>query len=199
MIKIAKLNTKGKSKWTATIKQMTQRIFQNLPNEEIDLAQLVREPTLKEDIMERFKPSDEIITCGSCHKESKISRVKFLLETFDATTKCSGCNNNLPVKSWQCACNKPWHQCEKHCRAGEVFRRLNANKAKQKKEDAELGRDPKRMQKQIKRELNALQRGVEIHTSRTETVTMRPKYSNVLSVGVNPNFLSLNLKRRFGR
>ena len=55
--------------------------------EEIDLARLVREPTLKEDIMERFKPSDEIITCGTCHKETKLSRDKFLLETFDATTK----------------------------------------------------------------------------------------------------------------
>ena len=142
--------------------------------------------------MDKFKPSDEIITCGSCHKETKISRVKFLLETLDATTKCSG--------SWQCVCNKPWHQCEKHCRAGEVFRRLNSNKAKSKKEDAELGRDPKRMQKQIKRELNAMQRGVEPSANnRTETVTMRPKYNNVLSVGVNPNFLSLNLKRRFGR
>ena len=141
----------------------------------------------------------QIITCGTCHKETKLSRVKLLFETIDATTKCSGCNKNLPVKSWQCACNKPWHQCEKHCRAGEVFRRLSCNKAKQKREDAELGRDPKRMQKQTKRELNALQRGIEPSANnRTETVTMRPKYNNVFSVGVNPNFLSLNLKRRFG-
>ena len=115
---------------------MTQRIFHNIPNEEIDLDQLEKETTFKEDIMERFKPADEIITCGECHKESKISRVKFLLETLDATTKCSGCNKNLPVKNWLCACNKPWHLCDKHCRAGEVFRRLNANKAKPKKEDA---------------------------------------------------------------
>ena len=196
---MAKLNTKGKPKWTATIKQMNQQLFHNLPNEEINLAELVKETTLKEDIMERFKTSDEIITCGSCHKESKISRNKFLLETLDAKTKCSGCNKSLPVKMWHCACYKPWYQCEKHCKAGKVFRRLNANKAKQKKEDEELGRDPKFMQKQIKRELNALQKGEEPSANnKTETVTMRPKYNDVLSVGVNPNFLSPSLKRRFG-
>ena len=34
-IKMAKLNTKGKPKWTATIKQLTQHIFHNLSNEGI--------------------------------------------------------------------------------------------------------------------------------------------------------------------
>ena len=113
------------------------------------------------------------------------------LNVVDATTTCQ-----LEI-GYACATQQ---LCETHCRAGEVFKRLNAKKAKLKKEDAELGRDPKRMQKQLKRELNALQTGVEISTgSRNATVTMRPKYNSVLSVGVNPNFLSESLKRRFGR
>ena len=73
-----------------------------------------------------------------------------MLETLDATTKCSGCNKNLPIKSWKCFCNKTWHECDKHCRAGEVFRRLNEKKNKLKKDDAELARDPKKIQKQLK-------------------------------------------------
>ena len=77
---MAKLNTKGKPKRTATIKQMNHGIFHNLPNEELDLAELVKEPTLKEDIMERFKPSDEIITCGSCHKEIKSAETNSCLK-----------------------------------------------------------------------------------------------------------------------
>ena len=187
----AKINAKGKPKWAATINKLSVRISHQITNEEIDLDQLEKETTLKEDIIKRFEPADEFITCGVCHKESKISRIEFLLETLDATTKCSGCSKNLPVKNWVCLCNKPWHECEKHCRAGEVFRRLNAKNAKLKREDVELGRDPKRMQKQFKRELNALQTGVEISTSsRDASLTMRPKYNSVLSVGVNPNFLS---------
>ena len=87
-----------------------------------------KEATFKEDIIERLVPADEFIMCGICHKETKISRIKFLLETLDATTKSSGCNKNLPVKGWLCLCNKPWHECDKHRRAGEVFRRLNAKK-----------------------------------------------------------------------
>ena len=67
--------------------------------------------------------ADEIITGGNCHKESKISRVKFRLELLDATTKCSGCKKNLPVKRWKCLCSKSWHECDKHCRAGEVVKR----------------------------------------------------------------------------
>ena len=35
---------------------MNQQIFHNIPNEEINLAELVKETTMKEDIMERFKP-----------------------------------------------------------------------------------------------------------------------------------------------
>ena len=109
-----------------------------MSNEEIALDQLEKESTLKEDIIERLEPADEFISCGICHKEIKISRIKFLPETLDATTKCSGCNKNLPVKSWKCLCNQPWHECDKHCRAGEVFRRLNEKKAKLKKDNAEL-------------------------------------------------------------
>ena len=131
---MAKLNTKGKPKWMASITQMKKQIFLNLTNEEINLTELVKETTKKENIMETFKESDEIITCDVCYKESQIGRNKFLLETLDAKTNCSGCEKNQPVKMWQCACNKPWYQCEKHCRAGEVFRPLNAKRAKEKKE-----------------------------------------------------------------
>ena len=117
-----------------------------MAKEEINLAELVKETTKKEDIIETFKASYEIITCGSCHKESKISRNKFQFETLDAKTMCSGCESNQLVKIWQCACHKPWYQCEKHCRAGEVCRRLNAKRAKEKKEAKAQGRDPKLMQ-----------------------------------------------------
>ena len=81
-------------------------------NEEISVEQLVKEITKKVDIIETFKDFDEIITCGVCYKESKISRNKFDLETLDAKTMCSGCEIKQPVKIWQCACNKPWYQCE---------------------------------------------------------------------------------------
>ena len=130
-----------------------------------------------------------------------MSRDKFLLETLDAKTNCSGCEKNQPVKMWQCACNIPWYQCDKHCRAGEVFRRLNAKRAKEKQKEAkERGPDPKLMQKQMKRELNALQRGEEPAAKKqAENLHMRPKYKEVLSVGASPNFLSPNLKKRFGR
>ena len=69
-----------------------------------------------------------------------------------------------------------------------------------KKEAKERGRDPKLMQKQIKRKFNALQGGEEPAAKKeTENLHMRPKYKEVLSVGVNPNFLSPNFERRFGR
>ena len=113
---------------------------------------------------------------------------------------CSGCQISQPVRIWQCACSKPWYQCEKHCRAGKVFRRLNAKRAKEKKEAKEQGRAPKLMQKQLKRELNALQKGEEPPAKKeAENLYMRPKYKEVLRVSVNPNFLSPNLKKRFGR
>ena len=108
-----------------------------------------KEATFKEDIIERLGQADEIITCGNCHKESEISRVKFRLDTLDATTKCSGCEKKLPVNNWKCLCNKPWHDCDKHCRAGGVFKRLNEKNTKLKKEDAELARDPNKMQTQL--------------------------------------------------
>ena len=77
-----------------------------------------------------------------------------------------------------------------------MFRRLNAKRAKGKKEAKEQGRDPKLMQKQFKRELNALQKGEEPPAKKEEeNLHMRPKYKNVLRVGVNPNFLSPNLKK----
>ena len=81
-----------------------------------------------------------------------------------------------------------------------MFRRLNEKKAKLKKDDAELGRDPKRMQNQLKLELNAMQTGVEISTkNHNASFTMRHKYNNVPNGALNPNFLSPNLKRKFGR
>ena len=50
------------------------------------------------------------------------------------------------------------------------------------------------------RELHALQRGEEPAAKKqAENLHMRPKYKEVLSVGVNPNFLPPNLKKRFGR
>ena len=108
----------------------------------------------------------------------------------------------MPVKNLECLCNKPLHDCDKHCRAGEVFKRLNEKKAKLKQNDAELARDPNKMQKQLKVELNALQTGVEIFTNRANAVlTMRPKYDCLPNGAgaLNPNFLTPNLKRRFGR
>ena len=146
---------------------------------------------------------DEFISCGNCGEETKISRVKFRLETLDAHTKCSGCDKNLLVKNWKCRCKKCWHECEQHCRAGEVFKRLNEKKQNLKKEDAELARDSKIMQKQLKIELNKMQSGVEISTNNHNAViTLQPKFdcTSNRTNSFNPNFLKMapNLKRRLG-
>ena len=56
------------------------------------------------------------------------------------------------------------------------------------------------MQKQLKLELNAMQTGVEISTNnQNASSTMRPKYNCVPNGALNLNFLSPNLKRKFGR
>ena len=150
--------------------------------------------------MDKFKPEDQIIFSGTCLEETKISRNKFLLETLDAKTKCIGCEKTQTVKNWNCACTKPSYSCEKHCRAGEVFRRINANRTMQRKEDIEKERYPRRMQKQMKKELNALQKGEEIPRRKAaDALQLRPKYKDeIRRIDINPNFLTPNLRNRFG-
>ena len=156
--------------------------------------------TTKVDITDTFKPEHELTFRGICFKETKVSRNNFLLETLGATTRCCGCEKTQSVKNWNCACAKPWYSCEKYCRAGEVFRRVNANRAKERKGAIEKRRDPMRMQKQMKKSLNVLQKGGEIPLRKeADALHLRPKYTDeIRRTGINPNFLSPNLGSRFG-
>ena len=69
-----------------------------------------------------------------------------------------------------------------------------------KREAKEEGRDPKLMQKKLKRELNAFQKGEEIlATKEAGNLHLRQKYKDEMrQIGVNPNFLSPNLEQRLG-
>ena len=138
------INCKGKPKWSASINQMTVNIFRNLNNDEIALDQLEKGTTVKEDIMERLLQDDEIIAYGFCHKESKVSRVKFRLETLDAYTKCSGCKKNMPVTKWKCKCNQYWHECEQHCRAGKFSKGSMTKRSSLKKKTLNLQETPRK-------------------------------------------------------
>ena len=106
------------------------------------------------------------------------------------------------VKNWKCRCKRCWHECEQHCRAGEVFKRLNDKKRNLKKEDAELAREPNKMQNRPKIELNKMQIGVELSTSNHNAViTLQPKFDGSSNrTNDSPNFLKRtpNLKRRLG-
>ena len=46
-IKLSKFNTKGKPKWTASIKQINKLIFRNITNEEMHVENLMREVAKK--------------------------------------------------------------------------------------------------------------------------------------------------------
>ena len=59
----------------------------------------MRDVTKKDDRLETFKAEDEIIFCGACCKEPKISRNNFLLETLDAATRCCGCEQKQSVET----------------------------------------------------------------------------------------------------
>ena len=48
-----------------------------------------------------------------------------------------------------------------------MFKRLNDKKVKLRKDNAELARDPNKMQKQFKLELNKMQSGVDISSTNT--------------------------------
>ena len=102
-----------------------------------------------------------------------------MLETLDATTRCCGCEKKESVGNWRSKCHGPWYKCEKHCRAGEVIRRIKANRTKAKKEAKEEGRDPKLIQKKLKRELNALEKGEgKPAKQNAEHLHLRPKYND---------------------
>ena len=60
--------------------------------------------------------------------------------------------------------------------------------------------DPQKLQKQFKLELNAMLTGVDILTKKQKfSFTIRPNYNCMPNGALNLNFLSPNLKRRFGR
>ena len=104
------------------------------------------------------------------------------------------------VENLRCSCNVPWYNCEKHCRLGEVFKRLNATRTKAKKKTKEEGRDANFMQKNLKRVLDAFDKGEGRPVKKTvEILHLRPKYKDEMrKCGVNPNFLCSSLKQRFG-
>ena len=81
---------------------MNKNIFRHLNNNEIELDSLQKEIAKTNDIIERLLQEDEFISCGNCGDKTKISRVKFRLETIDSHTKCNGCDKKYMVKEWKC-------------------------------------------------------------------------------------------------
>ena len=128
--KLLEINTKGKPKWTAGVGKSKQHIFYNVSNEEVDVENVIPNAIEKGEARGGLEPEDNKFFCGNCNKETKASSKSFALETLDAKIMCSGCKKTQSIQKWNCKCDKPWHECVKHKRVGEILRRIKAKSSR---------------------------------------------------------------------
>ena len=198
-IRPSKINLKGKTKWTNSIKKFEPKIFTNIGNESIAINNIATKILVKESIRDDLKQQDEQVSCGKCGKESRISRKGFLLETLDAKIKCCGCNRSLSVTNWKCLCKKQWHTCPKHMRAGEFFGKMREMKKISKIKENEQKFNPHLIEETLKRKLQEPENKEKStpESRRHKMLTLHPKYRDEGLCQVN-NDLHQKLKLKLG-
>ena len=141
--------------------------------------------------------TDNILQCKECGYETKAERVAFKISELDGKTKCNGCKRMLSVKNWLCPCKVIWYKCDKHARAGDVFRRI---KDKTKARNATAKTSGPSIFQQVQKEIRCQDPEHILHPRRhkEDKVTLqglgrRDQTGKPFSL----NMLSTGLKRKF--
>ena len=125
-VKLTKLNSKGKTEWAESVGKASFQIFPNITDEQVETAKSRDESGFKPAIS-GLSATDNTLHCKECGYVTKAERVAFKISELDGKAKCTGCRRTQSVQNWLCPCKIIWFDCDKHARAGDVFRRIKDN------------------------------------------------------------------------